>query len=121
MTLDGSSWKSKARCAGTDTDIFYPPRDRFLYTDIADKAKVFCFGENGKSPCPVRLDCLWTSIITDEQHGIWGGLSHRERNAVVRRWAKEYRPLDPPELLEVTLIGDQRNSLREFIYNLEEK
>jgi len=25
----------------------------------------------------------------DEQHGIWGGMSHRERNSVKRKAAKE--------------------------------
>jgi WhiB family redox-sensing transcriptional regulator len=85
------AWRYKAKCKGEDTDTFYPPRDKELYTVIADRAKTFCFGENGKSPCPVRNQCLWDAVERDEPHGIWGGLSHRERNAQVRKWKKSFK------------------------------
>ena len=85
------SWRYEARCSGVDTDLFYPPRDKEQYTEIADKAKVYCFGENGKNPCPVKDSCLWDAVSRDEPHGIWGGLSHRERNALVRKWQKDSR------------------------------
>lgn len=85
------AWRYKARCSGEDTDIFYPPRDKNQYKVIATQAKAFCFGENGKSHCPVRAECLWDAITRDEPHGIWGGLSHRERNALVRKWNKKYK------------------------------
>ena len=85
------SWRTEANCAGADTEIFYPPRDKQLYNKTADKAKLFCNGIKGTSPCPVRANCLWFAIITEEQHGIWGGMSHRERNALVRKWQKQYK------------------------------
>ena len=87
-------WWNRARCKGTapksrdEEDIFYPPRDKEQYKVIATKAKNYCFGENKKNHCPVRKDCLWDAIKRDEPHGIWGGLSHRERNALVRKWKK---------------------------------
>ena len=99
-------WRNSARCSGTDTDIFYPPRDRNLYTSIANSAKKFCYGENGKSPCPVRRECLWAAVSSDEPHGIWGGLSHRERNALVRVWRRKFK---------ATL------TLQEFIMTIEDK
>lgn len=85
------SWRERAVCTDADTELFYPPRDKLLYSKIAAKAKRYCNGTKDSSPCPVRADCLWQAIITDEQHGIWGGLSHRERNALVRKWQREYR------------------------------
>jgi WhiB family redox-sensing transcriptional regulator len=86
------AWRYKARCKGVaDTDIFYPPRDKDLYKVIADEAKTYCFGENGKNPCPARLNCLWDAVEREEPHGIWGGMSHRERNALVRKWKKSYK------------------------------
>ncbi|CAB4123949.1 Transcription factor WhiB [uncultured Caudovirales phage] len=85
------SWRTEARCHGEDTELFYPPRDKTQYKKIAAEAKVFCLGENGKNPCPVRKECLWYAVETDELHGIWGGLSHRERNAIVRKWQKKYK------------------------------
>ena len=94
MYEDEDPWWNSAKCKGTapktrdDEDIFYPPRDKEQYKIIADKAKVYCFGENKKNHCPVRKECLWDAIQRDEPHGIWGGLSHRERNALTRKWKK---------------------------------
>lgn len=94
MILDENvdhSWRVDAKCADADTEIFYPPRDKNLYNEIAAKAKIYCNGSKESAPCPVREDCLWYAIITDEQHGIWGGMSHRERNALIRKWQKQYK------------------------------
>lgn len=94
MILDepiDSAWRADAKCADADTEIFYPPRDKTLYNKIAMAAKAYCNGPKGTTPCPVRANCLWEAIVTEEQHGIWGGLSHRERNALVRKWQKSYK------------------------------
>lgn len=80
------AWRYNAKCSGVDTEIFFPPRDKELYTDIAEKAKAICLGLDDKPPCPVRRQCLTEAIKNDELHGIWGGLSHRERNAMVRKY-----------------------------------
>lgn len=82
------TWRYEAKCRGVDTEIFYPPRDKDQYADIADAAKAICKGTDGRPPCPVRRECLIDAINTDELHGIWGGLSHRERNAMVRKYTK---------------------------------
>jgi WhiB family redox-sensing transcriptional regulator len=84
------AWRYDARCRGKDetTLIFYPPRDKEQYKLLATQAKNFCFGETGKNPCPVRAECLWDAVSREEPHGIWGGLSHRERNALIRKWSK---------------------------------
>jgi WhiB family redox-sensing transcriptional regulator len=100
-------WTVDARCAGiADPDIFFPPRDKVLYKKIATEAKVHCLGANGKDPCPVRAQCLWAAVRDDEQHGIWGGLSHRERNALVRKWQRELR---------------SKMTLEEFILQIDKK
>ena len=95
MDVDSVTWRSEAACDGVDTEMFYPPRDKALYKTIADQAKKYCFGDEQTPPCPVRLYCLWEAISFDdgngEQHGIWGGLSHRERNALVRKWQRQYK------------------------------
>lgn len=94
MYQDEERWWYKARCFGAapktrgEEDIFYPPRDKEQYKIIATKAKVYCFGENKKNHCPVRKECLLDAIQREEPHGIWGGLSHRERNALERKWKK---------------------------------
>jgi WhiB family redox-sensing transcriptional regulator len=105
-------WLDDAACKGVDTELFFPPRDKDVYRSISDEAKSYCLGvvdpETGYDipPCPVRKHCLWYAIDTDEQHGIWGGLSHRERNALVRKWRKQYK-------------GSM--TLEEFIFQYEKK
>lgn len=82
------AWRQKAKCQNKNTEDWYPPRDKSQYKTIADRAKAVCFGKDGAPECPVRLKCLLYSEEMDEQHGIWGGLSHRERNALKRKAAK---------------------------------
>ncbi|CAB4129621.1 Transcription factor WhiB [uncultured Caudovirales phage] len=68
-----------------DPELWFPPRDKKLYKPIADKAKSICYGKDGRPECPVRLECLAFADKTEEAHGIWGGMSHRERNALKRK------------------------------------
>jgi WhiB family redox-sensing transcriptional regulator len=81
-------WRYDAKCKGMDTELWYPPRDKTKYKTIADKSKAVCFGRDGQPECPVRIACLLYADKMDEQHGIWGGMSHRERNALVRKAAR---------------------------------
>jgi WhiB family redox-sensing transcriptional regulator len=105
--LAGPEWMDESGCAKVpDPDIFFPPRDKALYKVIASEAKAYCFGDEERPACPVRKDCLIYAISHDEQHGIWGGLSHRERNALVRKWRKQYK-------------GSM--TLEEFIFQYEKK
>jgi WhiB family redox-sensing transcriptional regulator len=83
-------WDNHAKCKGMDTDLWFPPRDKQLYKPIADQAKAICFGKDGEPECPVRKECLIAALKIDEQHGIRGGLSHRERNALQRK-AKRHK------------------------------
>jgi hypothetical protein len=86
------SWRYEAACEDEDTEIFFPVRNRHTYKTIAAQAKQFCHGDGDQRPvCPVIRDCLWMAIRDDEEHGILGGMSHRERNALVRKWQKKYR------------------------------
>jgi hypothetical protein len=49
---------------------------------------------------------LWDAVKRDEPHGIWGGLSHRERNALMRKWQKKYK---------------KKMSLKEFIFSTDKE
>lgn len=87
-------WRHRAKCLGTDTELFYPPRDRHRYKGIADRSKAICNGKDSRPPCDVRIDCLLYALRRDEEHGIWGGMSHRERNALLRKWRSRVKRLD---------------------------
>jgi len=82
---DVENWRADAKCLGKNTELWYPPRDKDLYTEIATQSKAICLGKDGLPPCPVRQECLLYAYKKDEEYGIWGGLSRRERNALVRK------------------------------------
>lgn len=82
-------WMDDAKCVDHDPELWFPPRDKNQYKPIADKAKAICFGRDGYPPCPVRLQCLMFAEENEETHGIYGGMSHRERNALKRKAKKQ--------------------------------
>lgn len=71
-------WHERARCAETDPEQFFPEKG-----GTTRPAKNVC------AHCEVRIDCLAYAIDHDEEYGIWGGLSTRERQALKRRIAEE--------------------------------
>jgi WhiB family redox-sensing transcriptional regulator len=89
-------WRSKANCLDHDTEGFYPPREKGLYQEVASAAKKVCFspGVDGTPNCSAQKRCLLFAIDQDEKYGIWGGMSHRERNALVRRADRLNSPID---------------------------
>jgi len=68
------SWREWARCRGVDPEIFYPPEE-----DDALEAKSIC------ADCPVREVCLDYALSRREKMGVWGGMTERERRALLRR------------------------------------
>ena len=64
----GGSWQDQALCAQTDPEAFYPDPGTQAFA-----AKQVC------RRCPVTSDCLTHALMNDERHGVWGGLSERER------------------------------------------
>lgn len=55
-------------CAQTDPEAFFPELGGSYLP-----AKAVC------RRCTVRPDCLMWALETGERHGIWGGVSDRER------------------------------------------
>lgn len=87
-------WRYQSKCRGQDTELWFPPRDKSKYRLIAAQAKAVCFGRDGLPECSVRVQCLLYAEERSEEHGIWGGLSHRERNALKRKAAKNGKTLE---------------------------
>lgn len=63
-----TAWMVDALCAQTDPDAFFPDKGESLRP-----AKAVCLA------CPVRSACLAYALEHREPHGVWGGLSPRER------------------------------------------
>ena len=89
-------WQDRARCLNQNTELFYPPRRKEVYQEYADQARAFCYGRTeDEGLCPVIIECLLFALKNDEVHGIWGGLSSRERSGlrtrnVLPKWIRNY-------------------------------
>ena len=72
----GDAWQSRALCAQTDPEEFFPEKGM-----SPRGAKQVC------AACPVRKECLTYALENDERFGIWGGMSARERASIRDRAA----------------------------------
>jgi WhiB family redox-sensing transcriptional regulator len=73
-------WRELAACRGADLDLFFPGRG-----ESAEAAQRVC------ARCPVRPPCLDYAISNRIVHGVWGGLTERERRALRSRWVRASR------------------------------
>jgi len=71
---EGAAWQDQALCAQTDPEAFFPEKG-----GSTREAKRVCRG------CEVRAQCLEFALDNDQEFGIWGGLSERERRKVSRQ------------------------------------
>ena len=69
-----AGWRYRAACRGADLDLFFPGRG-----ESAEPARQICAG------CPVRQPCLDYALSHGIVHGIWGGLTERDRRALRTR------------------------------------
>jgi WhiB family transcriptional regulator, redox-sensing transcriptional regulator len=73
MADHDDTWYRLAACRGAPTDLFFPDPGRADHAAVAE-AKAVC------AACPVQEPCLVAGMA--EYHGIWGGLTVRERRAM---------------------------------------
>lgn len=70
---DDRRWTSQALCATGDPD-------RLFVTGAAQReAAKLC------RQCPVRTECLADALDNRVEFGVWGGLTERQRRALLRR------------------------------------
>ncbi|HQZ85377.1 MAG TPA: WhiB family transcriptional regulator [Actinomycetota bacterium] len=68
-----SDWISQASCRGQDPDAL------FVQGAAQNRAKQICGG------CVVRTECLADALDNRIEFGVWGGMTERERRALLRR------------------------------------
>lgn len=74
-------WHLDAACRGPYQAIFFPParsESRREKRARERRAKEICV------QCPVIDECREYSFEIKEQHGIWGGLTEKERREIFR-------------------------------------
>ena len=68
---------SQARCREVGTEFFFTEEDNERDISVYALGKTICSG------CLVRRECLeWA--VKHEAHGLWGGMTPRERMAIRR-------------------------------------
>ncbi len=73
MEANQSSWRINASCRDADPDGL------FVRGAEQNRAKAVCLG------CPVRTECLAEALDGRINFGVWGGMTERERRALLRR------------------------------------
>ena len=66
-------YTARAACRATDPDAL------FVQGAAQNRAKTVCMG------CPVRTECLADALDNRIEFGVWGGMTERERRALLRR------------------------------------
>jgi len=66
-------WAPRAACKVEQPDQL------FVRGAEQNKAKQLCAG------CPVRTECLAEALDNQVEWGVWGGMTERERRALLRR------------------------------------
>lgn len=78
-------WRDHALCRDTDPDLFFPVGTTGQALVTIDQAKAVC------SQCTVTQECLDYALETNQDSGVWGGLSEEERRAIRRQRAAARR------------------------------
>ncbi|MBM6547242.1 WhiB family transcriptional regulator [Janibacter sp. YIM B02568] len=80
-----ADWAKDGQCRGMDPDaLFVQGKDQRA-------AKLACRG------CPVIAECLADALDNRTEFGVWGGMTERERRALLRRrpevasWSELFR------------------------------
>ena len=92
---DDQSWVARALCASCEPDAL------FVQGATQRQVRVRCL------QCEVRLECLADALQSEANFGVWGGLTERERRAMLRHyedvenWYGWLRESDDPLALEI--------------------
>jgi WhiB family transcriptional regulator, redox-sensing transcriptional regulator len=73
VTMWNQDWAAQAACRGQQPDKL------FVRGAEQNKAKQVC------GACPVRTECLAEALDNQIEWGVWGGMTERERRALLRR------------------------------------
>ncbi|HVT65090.1 MAG TPA: WhiB family transcriptional regulator [Mycobacteriales bacterium] len=72
-------WRHRAACRDEDPELFFPIGTTGPSLLQVDEAKAVC------QRCDAVDECLSWALDSDQDAGVWGGLSEDERREVKRR------------------------------------
>lgn len=71
-------WRNEASCRDADPDLFFPIGTTGIAVEQVDTAKRIC------GSCLVREPCLEFALASNQDAGVWGGLTEDERRTLKR-------------------------------------
>ena len=74
-----TDWRDGALCRETDPELFFPIGTTGNALVQIDNAKQVC------RECPSAQGCLDFALDTNQDSGIWGGLTEEERRVIRRK------------------------------------
>jgi WhiB family redox-sensing transcriptional regulator len=81
IDLTVTPWREAAACLEVQGEVnFFPDKEDLI---AIVQAKAIC------SSCPVSDICLTWAIETNQNEGVWGGHTAKERRRLRRRWMDE--------------------------------
>ena len=83
--VDSLDWRSRAACRDKDPELFFPVGNTGTAFQQITEAKSVC------TACEVADSCLKCAINTNQDYGVWGGMSEDERRALKRRTMRSPR------------------------------
>jgi WhiB family redox-sensing transcriptional regulator len=85
LATSDETWRDHALCRDTDPELFFPVGTTGNALLAIDFAKRVC------AQCNVTQECLDYALDTNQDSGIWGGLSEEERRSIRRHRAAAAR------------------------------
>ncbi|MEX2328805.1 MAG: WhiB family transcriptional regulator [Nitriliruptoraceae bacterium] len=71
-------WRSRAACIDEDPELFFPIGTTGPAVEQSEAAKRVC------ARCDVREECLEFALTSNQDAGVWGGLTEDERRTLKR-------------------------------------
>ena len=78
-------WRDRAACRNSHPELFFPIGSTGDALQEVEAAKAIC------RACPVRRECMAFAVETNQDSGVWGGLSEDERRKLRRNWVASQR------------------------------
>lgn len=72
-------WRTTAACRDKDPELFFPIGNAGTAIQQLEEAKAVC------RLCDVATECLKCAMETNQDYGVWGGLSEEERRSIKRK------------------------------------
>jgi len=90
-TEPAGDWRNRANCLKSDPELFFPTGETRVNSPGYQQAKL---AKEVCARCVVVDDCLSYALQTNENFGIWGGMTENERRALKRQAIRQRRLAD---------------------------